>query len=85
MPDELPEVPQSWSKLIERIIIALTLVASITSSIISGCNAGKIGTVQEHQEKNTQTLGEVKQSADQAKDHAKKLEAKIEGMQSRGP
>ena len=82
-PIVVPDAPKSWTELADRVIIIMTLAASMTATIIGGCNATKINTVQQTQAGNEAKLDTAAKAATDAKTHAAKLETKLETIEKK--
>lgn len=78
----LPEIPDSWNKLLDKVLLIVTLLVSVW-------NHQQIGTVQEHQTVNSAKLDEAKTAATEAKaeaavtkevakEHADKIDKKLD-------
>jgi len=84
-PNNLPDVPDSWKKFLERAILLISLLLNFYSGVMSSWNNVKLGGVQTHQEVNSVKLDDAKAEAAAAKIEAaetkqvvKKVDAKLD-------
>lgn len=63
----LPEIPDSWNKLIDKILQIIVLLVASWGAITGHNNAARIDQVQEHQAVNTAKIDAVKATAEEVK------------------
>jgi len=79
----LPDIPDSWNKLIDKILQVVVLLVASYGAITGHNTANRVDTVQQHQEANSTKLDDVKTEAATAAKKASEVEKKTDAIKDK--